>query len=370
MSSNAVLTGSSVYFTDLSVGGYPSSWLWTFEGGDPSSSTDQHPYGIVYNSEGQYFVTLKVGNGWGNDSITKTKYIFVSNTAYTHCETITNRNDAEGVYPYPYQLSNPWSGYLPGHAYNSDGNVTAYADLFDENTYSDIAFFPNKISAIVIAASLANNPSENGKVKFIIWDCNVYGLPEQELGSKEVLLSNFVGHTESYQQINFYPSISVDGNFFAGFEIYYDNPDDNFVSYIVNDRGPTGSNTLFVKHDDLWKTATEAFGVHTSLDIKSISCIVVGDSEENKYNQAYKNNILIFPNPSSDYVFIDIGKLASKDVKINIYNIFGNLIDIVEKTEFSDNLLRLDFTSMSSGLYLIKINSQEVNIIKKILIAR
>lgn len=44
----------------------PTSWSWTFEGGTPSTSTLQHPV-IVYETPGEYFVTLQVTNGNGTD---------------------------------------------------------------------------------------------------------------------------------------------------------------------------------------------------------------------------------------------------------------------------------------------------------------
>ena len=75
-----VTEGCSVDFTDLSVC-YVDSWEWTFEGGIPSSSTDQYPQGIVYQNAGTYDVTLKVTNNFGDNTITKSDFIEVSTSA-------------------------------------------------------------------------------------------------------------------------------------------------------------------------------------------------------------------------------------------------------------------------------------------------
>lgn len=72
-----VTTG--VNFTDASQF-IPTSWLWTFEGGTPSTSTDQNPTNIIYNDEGTYDVTLTVTNNMGNNTITKEDYITASTT--------------------------------------------------------------------------------------------------------------------------------------------------------------------------------------------------------------------------------------------------------------------------------------------------
>ena len=52
--------GHRSIFTDLSTGN-PTSWSWKFEGGTPSTSTDQNPK-ITYSTSGSYPVTLIVTN--------------------------------------------------------------------------------------------------------------------------------------------------------------------------------------------------------------------------------------------------------------------------------------------------------------------
>lgn len=54
-----------------------SSWNWDLPGALPSSSTQQNPK-VVYKNPGSYTVKLKVGNGLGQDSITKTNYITIA----------------------------------------------------------------------------------------------------------------------------------------------------------------------------------------------------------------------------------------------------------------------------------------------------
>jgi PKD repeat protein len=63
-------------FSDQS-GSNPTSWLWTFAGGIPSSSTQQNPAHICYNTTGTYTVTLITANNYGNDTLTLTNYITV-----------------------------------------------------------------------------------------------------------------------------------------------------------------------------------------------------------------------------------------------------------------------------------------------------
>jgi PKD repeat protein len=56
----------------------PLSWSWTFEGGNPATSTSQNPL-VRYTNIGTYAVTLTATNAVGNNTVTKTGYITVSN---------------------------------------------------------------------------------------------------------------------------------------------------------------------------------------------------------------------------------------------------------------------------------------------------
>lgn len=71
-----VIAGNAINFTDLSQG-QPWTWIWHFEGANPSSSTDQHPRNIRYNSVGHYDVTLIAQNMLGSDTLTLENYINV-----------------------------------------------------------------------------------------------------------------------------------------------------------------------------------------------------------------------------------------------------------------------------------------------------
>ncbi len=89
-----------VSFTNQSSGA--SSWLWSFPGGSPSSSTDQHP-SVQYSSPGNYSVTLTATNSAGSATITKTNFINASGgpaTDFTYSvngRTVTFTNTSSGA---------------------------------------------------------------------------------------------------------------------------------------------------------------------------------------------------------------------------------------------------------------------------------
>jgi len=72
-----ILPNTSINFNDLSTG-IPSQWQWTFEGGSPSTSSDENPLGITYASAGTYDVALTVTNDYGSNTLTFPDYIIVT----------------------------------------------------------------------------------------------------------------------------------------------------------------------------------------------------------------------------------------------------------------------------------------------------
>ena len=63
----------TVQFTDETYGN-PSQWNWSFPGGSPPVSSEQHPV-VSYESAGPYTVTLQVANVAGSDVLEQSEYI-------------------------------------------------------------------------------------------------------------------------------------------------------------------------------------------------------------------------------------------------------------------------------------------------------
>jgi hypothetical protein len=72
---NHICPGTCTDFTNLSANG--TSFIWSFPGGNPSTSTDQNPTGICYNTPGNYGVTLIASNATASDTLFLPNYITV-----------------------------------------------------------------------------------------------------------------------------------------------------------------------------------------------------------------------------------------------------------------------------------------------------
>ena len=95
-----------VDFSDQSINN-PTSWQWNFPGGVPSSSSDQNPTNICYNTPGTYDVTLITTNASGGDTLTLSNYITVYATpaipVITQAGYILTSSNATS---YQWQLNN------------------------------------------------------------------------------------------------------------------------------------------------------------------------------------------------------------------------------------------------------------------------
>ncbi len=127
-STNTPCIGDSVQFSDLSTGN-PTSWLWSFPGGSPSTSTLQHPK-VVYPTAGNFSVSLTVSGPGGSNSITKNNYITTLGTAIPVAE------DFEGTTFPPDGWSNIDAG-SNGYIWARSGQASAFG------TGTGSAFFNN-----------------------------------------------------------------------------------------------------------------------------------------------------------------------------------------------------------------------------------
>lgn len=66
------------------------------------------------------------------------------------------------------------------------------------------------------------------------------------------------------------------------------------------------------------------------------------------------NKVEIYPNPTVDFINVEIKNSTLKDPKIEIFNIIGNAVEVeIEKT--SNNNYQVNVKNLPSGYYLVTI---------------
>ena len=90
--------GETVTFTDMSTNN-PTTWTWTFEGGEPATSTEESPV-VTYAAPGTYSVSLVTSNAAGTSAAeAKTDYILVEEVL--GLDTPNELKDMVSLYPNP-----------------------------------------------------------------------------------------------------------------------------------------------------------------------------------------------------------------------------------------------------------------------------
>lgn len=108
-----ITTSQAISFFDQSS--YtPTSWSWVFTGGTPSSSTLQNPSGITYSTAGTYEVKLIASNAYGTDTITRTSYVFVTQSSgVAGNNTVSTEYKLRQNYPNPFNPSTTIEFIIP-----------------------------------------------------------------------------------------------------------------------------------------------------------------------------------------------------------------------------------------------------------------
>ena len=123
-SQQVVATGNSIDFSDLSSG-QPTSWQWTFEGGEPATSTEQNPQGIMYLAGGTFDVELTVTNEFGTNTILKEDYITAGEAPKAQFSgNVTEIIEGESITFTDESTGNPdtWAWYF-------EGGTPEYSDM-------------------------------------------------------------------------------------------------------------------------------------------------------------------------------------------------------------------------------------------------
>lgn len=350
-----IVQGGNVSFKDKSIG-LITNWKWIFEGGNPNISNLQNPFNITYSTPGIYDVTLIVSNGIYTDSLVKEDYIVVTTepwpNPYGFCDTVTNVKENEFPLQYLNLYPNKW-GYIPGH---NGYLIKFYADKV-------VNYMFDNVRALIVPVAKAYAANPNNKVRFIIWDYDTTtGLPGSILAYKDVKINEFNPYL--YHPILFDQPIKVNGKFFVGFQLYYNNPVDTFVIYLTPNKNLNRENTFYLKKGENWMSLTQFFNdtlkYPASLGIRVVGCVVgVGDLY-------LKEDILIYPNPFNEYFYIQLIENEINKDNIEIYNVLGQKIDAPIYEIEKGKIFNVNASNLKPGIYMVTINLKSSKVIYRI----
>ena len=347
--------GGQVSFTDISYNA-PVSWLWSFPGGTPSSSTLQNPV-VTYSNKGNYAVTLTVSDGKNSKTETKSNFVSVLSdlrvlpfvetfTSYTSLSNASFWNNSN--------LGNNQSFQLFTGAGYSDNNCLKLAN-FVENSVSTDELTSNAIdlskvtsqglitltfryayrkknsaNSEVLRVSMSGDCGSNWNIRKTLSGANLSSLvsttdwtPTSISDWTTVHVTNI---NSSYWNANTRIRFSFDGS--GGNNFYLDD---------INLYPSSPTNSLFLGLDE------------------------VKNSEE----------IKVFPNPTDKELSLEFQLNSSQNIDYEVFDILGKKIIYNSiQAAAGNNLLIIPTKDLLEGSYFIKLHFGSEAVVKYFQVGR
>ncbi|MBL7858364.1 MAG: PKD domain-containing protein [Cyclobacteriaceae bacterium] len=256
-----VLRGGEVNFTDLSTN-FPTSWNWTFEGGDPNTSTARNPK-VKYNVPGVYSVTLTATNTLGESlPFAINAYITVSEEGL--CSEVSNFKATYTKSILPLSDFGAYTGYLTGH--NSIKTIAVSEFFINTQGYE-------YVSGVDIKFGYAYAKNEDATVTVTVWNARgPQSAPGSVIEQKVVLLKQILDDIENNRptSIVFDRETPVFSRpFQVGVEFNYATGDS--IAIISSANGEATSSTSWIQNESsVWSPYSIALGANIAMDIKPI----------------------------------------------------------------------------------------------------
>lgn len=384
----------TVQFNDASSSNV-IEWAWTFEGGNPATSTEENPV-IQYANPGTYNVQLVVTSAAGTDMIVMDDFIEVlaAPTAAINYNldgniiTATNGgsagttikwdvdgeeiNEDELVFTFP--ANGTYTVILTTE--NECGTATESIDIeVDVYPVASMNGFPIVVCVGDEVQLIDNSSNADDKIWTIFGgspststeDNPIVTYESEGMFTIKLVVSNQYGESTA----NFIDVVQVIGlpeATFAGTQI------NNVVDFET-----TASNTSTYMWDfGDGTTSTEENPSHTFTTNGTFEVVLtVGNQcgdfmvtesfiiNSNAVTEAELANVNIYPNPSHNYLNIELTNRESDLIRMDVLDINGKLI---LSNTFKSAYYKLDVSNMTAGTYLIRLKSDDATYYKKVVI--
>lgn len=329
-----VCSGSTVNFTDLSWNGTPTTWVWDFPGGVPSSSTDSNP-SVYYANAGVYDVSLQVINSGGLGTITKSGYIRVSGGVTSTLppyaddfETAASFPGDDGYVNNPdngqtfTRVTNVGSSGTSCIRINNYNNVDGQTDEWISRTF-DFSNLTFPVLTFKVANAQRNSTSNDELRLFFTSNCGQswssrWNKSGAALSTAGIVTSSFTPNStqwrsESTSSLN---SFALKPN----------------VRFKFQNNSNRGNNTYI---DDINITGT-----------------IVNVDEIQEVDRGFA----LYPNPSTGNSTIQFKISKSMHVKVEITDITGKSLALITDTDLSAGLHELPLSVSQPGIYMINLS--------------
>lgn len=214
----------------------------------------------------------------------------------------------------------------------------------NNQNYSETGIYPHTLSSV------------NGCDSTLILELQIIDLNISNQSENEILIENkspfyvFVQHENSFTNVEFEWQIKIN-------EIYEVLQENETFSN-------TNGDTLFINPAmiDENEITVKCIVSKQNCDTVSEEILIQLDLKLNLQNLNNFGGINIYPNPTSDFIVLEIEKEYSDKLELTILDVHGKRI---EEKSFTAPKTRINMSNYSSGMYLIKISNKNGDIILK-----
>lgn len=335
-------TGQSINFMDKSNNS-PTSWEWTFNGGDPGKSENQNPGPITYNTPGTYAVTLKATNSAGNNSTTKAAYIIVKANIvapvadfFASQTTVSVGDEVEFI---DKSTNNPtaWTWTFDG------GNITISTDKSPKVRYNTVGKFKVKLIA---KNSAGQNSIEKADYIEVIQSA-LLPKPDFIADKNKIKIGDFVQFTDK--------STNKPTKWLWSFPGGTPNTSDKQNPIIIYSTKGCYNVTLIAENG-----AGQAASLKTNF-ICVDGLIAIGDLK-------LSNLVKISPNPTSSILYLDFFEKSNGAVQIELLDCNSRIIKRLNTD--SNATIPIDVSDLPSQLYYLKVQIKDKVFYEKVIIQK
>ncbi|PLX00599.1 MAG: hypothetical protein C0594_15520, partial [Marinilabiliales bacterium] len=296
-----------------------------------------------------YDVSLTVTDGTDSDTETKTAYIEVYDPNPSVCETVTNFSGTPTLY------GAQDGGYLAGN--------NGYGDLSKAEFFEAMPQYNTLDSAYVY---FGNATGSSSTITFNVWDDNG-GTPNSIIGSETMPISDIVSDVTNGELtgINFDPDITISTGFYI--EVVLPTTAGDTLAIVTNADGEATTNTAWETWSDgAWHSYADGW----QMDLNHAVFAVVCPDGVGIDNADMSNEVHVFPNPTTGQLYVDLGSINTDNASINIYNMFGSIVRTINGSSINSNVLNIDLSDLSNGLYILQIENEQGKVTRRVSIAR
>ncbi len=134
--------------------------------------------------------------------------------------------------------------------------------------------------------------------------------------------------------------------------------------------GGTSTNLTICGSSLLTGTNTIWLFIEDSSGCSNSDTIYIEMIDDTGFNNIAENEIIAYPNPADNYLVIELPEDARFVQEITIYNSLSEEIFKVENYISNGNIIKLDIHDFKDGIFILSIQTNEYQIIKKIIISK